>query len=265
MIRNAKEINKKLRDYQKGWFEEIAAEWIRKGGACKAQMQEWTRTHFEGKEDYSFSQPFFTGLCDYQDQSKPLVMFVGQETNGWGEIDDFKANIDLSRSQKYVCEFTYNNMITLDWNAYSSVYPNSRIYDNHYYWNFLREFKEYNIVWNELDKIHYLIKDKSKCVKLYVNDEKELNDLIKSLGKTLLQLEIETIKPDIVVFLVGNSYKRSLEHALKIQINGELSKEKGYMEIPILDTQTKYIWTYHPRYLNSVPSLKEEVKSTIKK
>lgn len=256
-MRNTKEINLLLRQYQKEWFETIVFPWIQKGGACSEIMQKWTEKHYGKQTKYGFCQPFFTGLCDYPDQSKPLVMFVGQETKSWGDIENFDIEIDLVKSQRYVCEYTENNLVTKDKHKTSMVYPNSRLYDRYYYWEFLRSFSGVNIVWNELDKIHYLIKDKN--IKLYCKDEVELNQKIGETEKTLLQLEIETIKPDLVVFLVGNSYKNSLEQSF--EVTDVLSKEKAIVTI---DNNGNYLWTYHPRTLAMIPSLRKKLIEKIK-
>ena len=258
-----KEINEELREYQKKWYYEIVLPWMKKGGARLQDMKEWLNKTYPNEDvEYGFSQPFFTGVPAYYDRTKPWVMFVGQETNGWGDIGEFKVETDIERIQTYVCEFTDNNLITKDKHRTSAVYLNSGLYDRYFFWNFLRCFENYNIVWNELDKIHYIVREKSKCEKLYLQDEIELNEEIKDKRKTLLQLEIDTIRPSTVVFLVGKGYKKSLEKALGITINGTISLKDGIREINC--GSAKYYWTYHPRYINKVPGLKNKIIEAIK-
>ena len=119
-------------------------------------------------------------------------------------------------------------------------------------------------VWNELDKMHYIPagnNDRTKCIRVWKEDKDVLNGEVKN-GKSLLQLEIETIQPDLIVFLTGPSpkYVFSMESALKKDLPDKPNKKEPisfflYGSIPCL-------WTYHPGGLSHL-CLKKDVKDKI--
>jgi hypothetical protein len=263
MERDVDKINEELRECQKVWFEEICKPWIEKGG--DKRMKNWTKKRYGEGAEYSFSQPFFTGLPKYEDTKKPLVMFVGQETNGWGDIDDFdieesKKKWNIKNSQESTIEIL-DEKLTLNVNTSS-------------FWKFIIELYQnknlsFNICWNNTDKIHYTIKktktnkkrnDDIDCIKLYQEDEMSLNGKIPSLNMSLLEKEIEIIKPKLIIFLTGNSYRGSIKQALNIKSLGELSKEDPLVPIKKFKyNKTTCLLTYHPRYINFIPELKEKI------
>lgn len=260
-MKDVKAINEKLREYQKEWYLQICEPWINNRGSCPEKMKEWVEKRYDKKAQYSFSQPFFTGVMD--DGSKPLIMFIGQETNGWGLIEDFnvygKRSWDIVNSQKSGLDILKAKLSSLPVNASP-------------FWRFIYSIKmersEYDIgvVWNNLDKIHYRvnnakINDKNKdieCVTLYEKDEEELNKIIDKYGKTLLQLEIETINPDLIVFLTGPTYKKSMEKALGIELI-----EKPTLDCLVVPINDKILWTYHPSFLFRDVKMTENANSEI--
>ena len=82
---------------------------------------------------------------------------------------------------------------------------------------------------------------------LWGKDEDELNKKITD-KKPLLLLEIETIVPDLVVFLTGPRYRKSMESALK---NKKLQKPTQKEPVTFFDVSgIPCMWTYHPNGLN---------------
>lgn len=253
MGRNIDEINNQLREYQKEWFEKNCSPWIKNGGAKKCITEEYFERKY-GEKEYGFSEPFFTALPNYKD-NKPLVMFVGQETNGWGDYNNyFKSKTDnfealIRESQNYVCQFTQNNLNGCDTQI---EYHGKKCSGYSYYafWNFIRKVyknmdKQINIIYNNLDKIHYRCK-KSNCETLWEKDEKVLNKPLKN-NKTLLLNEIKTVHPDMVIFLTGPSYYTSMKSALMIDLHKPTKKILLPNEFSI--NNIPCYWTYHPNAL----------------
>ena len=264
MERDVGKINDKLRECQAEWFNKICKPWIAKG--AKEKNPSYRKDYFTkitGKDEVGFSEPFFTAVGDFKNKEFPLIMFVGQETNGWGNYDTYfknaRADADLdnliTQSQDFVCEFTKNNVIDKNNNLKIKYHDKDcNGYDSHAFWNFIRAVYEkvkINVVWNELDKIHYTCNDPDyKCVTLWEDDEEDLNKNLTN-KKSLLLNEIEIIQPDMIIFLTGPSYKASMDSAL----GKGLTKPK--LKSPILNfnivTENKAkipcIWTYHPNAL----------------
>ena len=235
--------NEKLRKYQAEWYKKILCPWIDKNKNC------------------AYAQPFFTGVYACKDDGRPLILFVGQETNGWGKIIDFDGESEIALSQSYAAAFTKNNVLDRDKNEELNYKGTpSHTYDPYVFWTFIRGiFDQTNIraVWTELDKIRYI--DKKLCVE----DEEALHKSV-CCNKSLLLLEIETLKPDLVVFLTGPHYYKSMEYALQREFRVRLTKTSPISEFSLEGIPC--VWTYHPRGLNGLGScLKNYVSEEIVK
>lgn len=255
MERDINNINAKLRECQAEWFNNICKPWLAKGGERPEDMKNWTKSCFGEIAEYSFSQPFFTGVNDIK---KPLIMIVGQETNGWGDISEF--SIDVGEAKWNINNSQERTIYYLKKNIELSVSTST-------FWKFIIELKKehrFSLCWNNLDKIHYIIHNATKrkrdtnCIKLYSNDEKTLNNKIGS-NKTLMQQEIDIIKPDLIIFLTGPNYKDSMETALQIK----LAKIPDKNNEPIVAIDKNKIWTYHPSFLYREAELKKKVLSKL--
>jgi len=244
-------INKELLAYQCKWYDDIVKNW-----AIKSQEDEKKRKYFlrlNGTKSFGFSEPFFTSVYK-EDRDLPIVLFVGQETNRWGNYSNFVKKTDINGaildSQAFVAGFTHNNVVKGD---RALRIQGSKAYDSHAFWNFIRavckksqENKQaIQVVWTELDKIHYSCPN-DKCIKLWGEDEIELNREVIE-GRTMLLLEIETIKPDLVVFLTGPNYAQSMRAALLDDSLGKPTKKNLIKEFSTLEIHC--IWTYHPNSL----------------
>lgn len=237
--RNIEAINKTLMNYQKKWFFKTCQPWI------KTKPKDNEMKKYMKGEPYSYSQPFCTGLC--KNVKSPLIMFVGQETNGWGKIEDFAAYKDckmpkdtFESSQQDTIRFTFEN------------FYNDNDKNHSTFWAFINDIKNrcefsFDICWNNLDKIHYSSKGEA-CITLYSEDEDYLNGKTNN-SPSLLKLEIETIKPEAIIFLTGPSYQTSMAGALRpIQLN------KPTLSAPVSEFEYNgrpCAWTYHPTYLRT--------------
>lgn len=282
MERDFAKINEQLRDRQRTWFEKIVTSWIKKRDPKSedkdVSLIERTEDYFNKSyksKIYGFSQPFFTGVYSYEDATLPLIMFVGQETNGWGDYSEFDGIAEIKLSQEYVCEYAFNSIIDkkekkrfpyiqkkYDYgimersdNSSNTEKECPLLYAKVRFWDLIRNVceksgREPNIVWTELDKIHYFYVEKNnkRCVKLWSEDEKELNEIVDDTNRTMLEHEIEIIKPDLVVFLTGPSYAQSMKDALHKYDLKKPNSDVFVREFSVLNTAC--LWTYHPNYLN---------------
>ena len=84
-----------------------------------------------------------------------------------------------------------------------------------------------------------------------------LNEKISPYNMSLLQIEIDILKPDIVIFAVGpnNPYFRALHYAFDLN-EGTLNDYFPTAENPckeisqILGLDMPAYWTYHPNFLS---------------
>ena len=237
-------INKKLLTYQRKWFVEIVEDWV-----SNSTNNQKKKKHFSKyAEAIGFSEPFFTSVYA-TDGNLPKVLFVGQETNGWGNYSNFDGTDKaLIKSQEFVAEFTKNNIAIRDKHL---KIQDCKGYDPHIFWQFVRNVYDktgngIHIIWTELDKIQYYCGN--KYYKLWAEDENLLNSPVEN-GKTLLLLEIETIKPDYIVFLTGPKYSQSMGTALdRMDIKDHIPT----FDDPIVCFDlfgTPCLWTYHPSTL----------------
>lgn len=232
-------INENLRNFQKQWYKEIALKWMQYGH--KKDIKNYVNRKY-GNENYSFSEPFIMVLPKHQNEQAPLLMIVGQETNGYGDKKDFSGDDkSFHASQEWATNFM---------NEQLNTYSDKNIYYSDF-WKFIRVLKrklnekkgEINICWNNLDKIHYKLVDQNNCIKLYKEDEKYLNQVIPHTDKTLLQTEIDIVKPDAVLFVTGPNYGLSMKTALQQDNITEPTLDNPIVKI---NSNINMFWTYHP-------------------
>ena len=122
----------------------------------------------------------------------------------------------------------------------------------------------------EIDVVDYnngKLKKKEKAVTLYVKDEKTLFGQQIDNGKTLLESEIDIVKPDMVLFVTGPNYKESMEYQLSNnkEIFGDnmpnINKEDNEIVDGIEKDGIKYSWTYHPVYLSRIKRTDKVIES----
>ena len=251
---NENEINKKLLDCQIKWFDQIVKHWIAVKG-CKPKDTEayFKKITKSSNGDFGFSEPFFTSMYRYE-QNNPTILFVGQEMNGWSNYEDPFEEERIEESQRFVREYIDNSINKRDPNAKRRYYgKESCLYSSGKFWDLIRAVydlkkRNINVAWTELDKMHYRCEQK-KCVRLWTEDRAVLNGELKGdCGKTILQLEIETIKPDYIVFLTGPQlkYRKSMSVALGMK-NVLFSRPQSVHDACVFNYgDTKCIWIYHP-------------------
>ena len=274
-----KSINKQLLELSKKWLNsDNVKEWIKKRNKEKdlnkeTALKKWLDRNLK-TDKYFISEPFFFGIPEYEDKDKPLIMVVGQETDLYGNIEniiDKNGGVieeNIIKSQSWVTEVTRhlnNTNYPPKWKSYTTTNDEDEIYlKKHSFFLFLIALsKKYNVCWNNLDKIHYTaeidvvdynngkLKKKEKAVTLYVKDEKTLFGQQIDNGKTLLESEIDIVKPDMVLFVTGPNYKESMEYQMGELFNKKPNGEENLI-VEAKAGDIKYYWTYHPMYLSRI-------------
>lgn len=289
IVMENKAINEQLLNLTKEWLNsDNVKKWINAGG--DKRIIGWLKKNLN-TESYFISEPFFFGVPKYEDKNKPLIMVVGQETDLYGNIDniiDIKGKLiegNIEKSQNWVVEVTnYLNDSNYQpkWKSYNNTTNDEEenIYlKKHAFFLFLVALSDkYNVCWNNLDKIHYTaiiesaeytndmknakeVKQKEEVVTLYDKDEEKLfAPKLLSTNKSLLESEINVVKPEIVLFVTGPNYKESMEYQLSNykEIFGDnmpnINKEDNVIVDGNEKDGIKYSWTYHPVYLSRIKS-----------
>lgn len=281
-----KSINKQLLELSKKWLNsDNVKEWIKKRNKEKdlnkeTALKKWLDRNLK-TDKYFISEPFFFGIPEYEDKEKPLIMVVGQETDLYGNIENIintNGNMieeNIARSQNWVIQATIcinGAEDNCQWENYKGETQSIHIKSTPFF-SFLRELSQsYNVCWNNLDKIHYTaeidvvdynngkLKKKEKAVTLYVKDEKTLFGQQIDNGKTLLESEIDIVKPDMVLFVTGPNYKESMEYQMGELFNKKPNGEENLI-VEAKAGDIKYYWTYHPVYLSRIKRTDKVIES----
>lgn len=201
--------------------------------------------------DVEFSKPFFAGVPSTFKNSRKTILIYGQEANNFFRYED---DWSIQGIQEWCREYS-DIQLNAEYHPRKNSSP---------FWKFIRLLasNEVNVIWSNLDKVH-LYKD-GKTASLDVEKELWLNGAINDDNKTIVDLEIEAIKPNVVVFAVGPSYYKSLSKALNkdscILNKYRPSKGKSLVDISeVIDKKTSVFWTYHPKYQSYIKTLDNNV------
>lgn len=213
--------------------------------------------------NYTFSRPFIGGMCDISDTEKRTIkkntiMIVGQEARN---LTDYGKT--LKEYQEWSISFLSSQLEKIE---HSGNKEYKKL--NSPFWKFIRQiksyFSDYNIYWTNIDKLHLISKGKTKRLKEKcekVLNEKYLND------KSIFEMEIEIIKPAVIIFLTGPHYYKTMGYALGTSFDDKpmLTKNQSKPIVNITDKLREYsyvesaFWTYHPKFLN----MKKEIDNVI--
>ncbi|RCR71392.1 uracil-DNA glycosylase family protein [Larkinella punicea] len=188
------------------------------------------------------SSPLLMDVFQEYGEMEKKVMFVGQETHGWGNMS---GKFSVEKLQTEYHEFDLGKRAN---------YPNGKRYLKSPFWNFSRAFfynlnkqnvavsrKTNGFLWTNISKIDH----KSTTPSFELQQQNES-------GFELLKHEIDITKPDVVIFLTGTKYDSWLEKLFTIK--NEVIIENGFLSmlhdqsklLPLLTFKTK-----HPRTLSS--------------
>lgn len=204
------------------------------------------------------SCPLLMYITDEWVTSDKKILIVGQETLGWG----------ATQKNEYGYDWTYDDLV--DFNDFKN-YPNSvdalihlyKIFEfslhQHQNYNgpFFRAYREVrktvennfdgintSVLWTNMFKMSF---DNGSVYKAPQKEREEILDV----SRDILHKELETLKPDIVIFFTGPEYNDSLYSIFngieKINYLGYDPEKTAKLSHDILPKNT---WrTYHPGYL----------------
>lgn len=248
-----KNVNEKLLEAAKGWTEELFVPFVENNT---------DNGNYAGKETKRVGEyiscPFYLGLTDeyiVNSEHKPRVMIIGQEARHYGSwVRDNKTSSFMPlMSQAWAIEYL-NKQLDIGFTGKFGVqYNKSR------FWNLFRVLsKEFAVCWNNLDKV-YFGKDENYKGTLTYEAEKILSQRYGAENKSLLEREIEIVKPDALLFVTGPSYAISMETAFDKngKLSGFLNKKDGISDVThILNVRMPAFWTFHPANRQGVDSAK---------
>lgn len=230
-----KHVNEVLLSIQKEWLSEIVAPFMSKG--YKEQ----------------FSRPFHFGVSEQLDTNKKLIMIIGQEADRFWKFEDEKITPEYT--QRWCVGYFEKQVFNTTFKEFDEFNASP-------FWHFFRMLHKNGVelCWNNIDKLHRYKTEiingvSTECTEtLTVEYEKQLSVQYGDDKQSLLQREIEVVKPDAVVFVTGPYYQDTMCTAFGVK-DAVLRSTKPTMNDPcieisaILGLDIPAFWTYHPRFL----------------
>jgi hypothetical protein len=171
-----------------------------------------TQTNLSDFKDLDrLSAPFLLKVYDSYLNSDKKIMFVGKETNHWlthSSRDEDKKGL------KYLINNYEEAYQTLIKRYEKALIDNSQNNKSAFFSEYKYIQKELgmeelgNIVWNNLFKLAY---DQNKG---FSKNSKTHLDVV-ALSKKIFLKELKILKPDILIFVTGSSYDKSIKNTLK--------------------------------------------------
>lgn len=205
-----------------------------------------------------YSDVFVPGISEYYAEAVGRrILLFGQEARNFY----FDNDNSLERIQNWVIcyamsQIDQTRMISAGQD--SQDLPREKL-NKSPFWSLFRKIVQqgWHPAWSNLDKFHRFEPESRKTIPLTGDDEVIFNSPVRKDEKTLVQKEIEIVKPDVIVFLVGPNYTKSLSIALRIEKKQlaairPTANAEGYC-VRIDESLTKLsvpvYWTYHPAYI----------------
>lgn len=234
---NQNEVNDELRSIIRDW---------RDSDRIQKQLLK------SGKD--KFSDVFVPGITEYYADDANAkgrrILLYGQEARNFY----FNANNSVEDIQGWVINYALCQVYQTDCDESKAKWNASP------FWTFFRKIKRHgwHPVWSNLDKFHRVDLINKKTKSLTIGEEVVFNSPVKEGEKTIVQKEIDVLKPDLIVFLVGPHYIDSLCTALKIEkdqlaaIKPSASAENYCVQISgaLTKLSMPVYWTYHPAFIN---------------
>lgn len=193
------------------------------------------------KENNGYSAMFRMGFPDaYIDSDRPLLMYVGQED----------LNGDSYKTQEWVRKYQ-----TIQRTENNDMLPEEKVRRSPF-WDFYRKFGDmgHNCLWNNLDK--FLKADH----KTHLSGEEaaNFNAPYGEDGISILQREINLLKPNVIVFAIGPKWKYIASLGATFSVNPSLLyTHRPTRQCCVTDISSVLglrdavaLWTYHPNYLS---------------
>ena len=198
------------------------------------------------------SAPLFMSVFDKYHTSKQKILIVGQETNGWREMNFIKYSVNSLTKDYQIFSLGQNR----NFGGYEG--KKKRDYLTSYFWNFSRSFfskinevdrGEKGFLWTNISKFD-------------INTTTPNKEYYYLESFELLRKEVKIINPDIVLFMTGDKYSEEIENLLNLKFETIFTVESGKTSIErvnrIKDEDfPKHTYRInHPRYLCSIRSYK---------
>ncbi len=235
--------NEALRTVQREWMEKIVNHYV------------------EQSQDVDYSHPFFFGIPEAF-ENQPCVMIVGQEPD---DFDRYRRDLNLEKLQQWVIDYLMVQIKEKEGDVNHSPFWQA--------FRLMRGAGKY-VLWNNIDKMHRLIieNENKKTIILSREDEVALNRPYGNEKKSLLQREIEIVRPAAIWLAVGPYREGAIEDSFGLP-NGTLNlyrpcKNNWLFEIgKHLSLDIPVYWTYHPKYLNflkALPDCVQQIAASLK-
>ena len=176
--------------------------------------------------DTHWDQPFLAGRGKHYCSSTPKVLFVGKATGGWSDIED---PYNREKIRKASDRLLYDGGLSSP------------------FWNYIRRLEEQifpncgeplsHIAWTNIARLGY---ERG-------NPEGGNFTQQKAICKKLLEVEISTLKPDLIILLTNNYQWRFVKEffgSIRWQC---LPNPHEYAWSGIWRNQTVVVWTRHPQ------------------
>ena len=200
-------------------------------------------------ENNGYSAMFRMGFPDeYIESDRPLLMYVGQE--------DLNGN--KGKPQEWIRKYQ-----TIQRTKNNDIDPNEDVRYSPF-WELYRTFCDmgYNSLWNNLDKLLKIEIDETDSEKVQTKplgkeEAVAFNAPYGEEGISVLQREINLLRPKVIVFAIGprEKYRASLASAFSVDAS-LLYKYKPTCKKPVQEITTvlgvenvSVLWTYHPKFL----------------
>lgn len=214
-----------------------------------AIQQQWKETLYNNvlkNNEGQISCPFSCGASDELLKSDKKVMIIGQNALGLGCQ---YVKYDLPQMQEWSISYLERQL---------KIRDNGDKWNRSPFWRFLRAFKSvgYFPCWNNLEKVVRYKVGETKEYPVDDNEREILNQKIAD-GKTLLQKEVELVRPDIVIFAVGpkEPFYSAVKQVLGLDVKhmGCQYPTKDKLCVDLTDIAKlgmPTFWTYHPQFLS---------------
>ena len=177
------------------------------------------------------------------------IMYCGQETKGWGSLENSSMEERLERYRSYFLDGGYIK------ESGTSVYWKAvKRFQKH----FEHEFEGKNIVsiWNNISKIG-------------LKKRKGMTDDVRKLEREyfpVFRKEFEILQPDIVIFMTGPNRDKDIRfHFPELKIEhtgtGQTKRQLAVLSSPKLADVA--LRTYHPNYFGGFNHAMEDTKNVL--
>ena len=192
------------------------------------------------------STPFCFALSEEYIMAPRKIMIIGQETDSlcdWSEYNGLEAQ---NRSIQYFKKQLFNDE------------KNNCSFNRSAFWKYIRRCRDFGYMpcWNNVDSIMRIVDEKNTPLSLEL--EKEFQKPVSSLHMTLLNYQISLSKPNIIIFVTGPYYRKTMEWGMEID-EGSLDNFHPVKDtiIDITDVCVSLkqkgitvLWSYHPNFIN---------------